>query len=287
MVPALAGKVAIVTGGANGIGRATVELFVKEGACVVIADTDRELGESLAQRIGRDAIFRQTDVSRSDEVQALVDAAVSRFGGLDIMFNNAGISGTPHGRFLDDDLADFNRVMSVNLFGVMLGCRFAGKYMACHGGGSIINTASIGGSFPGFGITTYRAAKAGVLHFTKSLAIDLAEYDIRVNSVSPGHIPTEMTTFNAGAGLPPAVMARLKGAMTAAQSENQPLKRVGSPEDVAQAVVFLASDRSAYITGIDIAVDGGTAIGDPVNRQELMLAARARVLSQQDRAGGS
>ena len=138
----LEGKVAIVTGGAGGIGRATAQLLVTEGASVVIGDIDADAGQDLAGEIGAAAAFKQTDVSDADQVQALVDFAVERFGGLDIMFNNAGI-GSPLKRFLPDDLEDFSRIMNVNLFGVIVGSQRAARYMKDHGGGSIINNASI------------------------------------------------------------------------------------------------------------------------------------------------
>ena len=132
-----------------------------------------ERGEALAEELGADATYINTDVSSADAVQHLVRTAVKQFGRLDIMFNNAGIAGNSHARYLDDDLSDFDRVMNVDLLGVMLGCRYAGEVMARQGGGSIINTASIGGSLGGFGILTYRAAKAAVIAVTQSVAIDL------------------------------------------------------------------------------------------------------------------
>src|SRR5262250_615144 len=154
----LSGKVAIVTGGASGIGRATVELFVEEGAKVVIADVDAARGEEVAAKLGAAAAFKRTDVANADEIQELVDFAVSRFGGLHVMFNNAGISGSMSRRFLDDELNDFERVMAVKLFGVMVGSQRAARHMVRHGGGSIINTSSIAGINAGGGVMTYRAS---------------------------------------------------------------------------------------------------------------------------------
>src|SRR5262245_41141226 len=133
----LIGKVAIVTGGAGGLGRATVELFVEEGAKVVIADVDTQRGEELAAKLGGAAAFKRTDVASADEIQALVDFTVERFGGLNVMFNNAGISGGMRLRFLDDDLSEFQHVMAVNLFGVMIGSQRAARHMVKNGGGSI------------------------------------------------------------------------------------------------------------------------------------------------------
>lgn len=273
----LARKVAIVTGGAGGIGRATVELFVREGAKVVIADVDVAAGEQLAASLGAQALFRRTDVAIADEVQELVDVAVESFGGLDIMFNNAGISCAMFDRFLDDELADFHRVMGVNLLGVMLGSQRAGRYMARHGGGSIINNASIAAHNAGFALMSYRASKAGVVHFSKSIAIDLAEYGIRVNCLLPGHIVTELNSF-AEPGSSPEVAQRLQQALDPVWLSNQPLKRRGRPQDVAEAALYLASDRSAQVTGIVLPVDGGITAGDPVNHLHEIMKTRARVL---------
>lgn len=273
----LAGKVAIVTGGAGGIGRATVELFVREGAKVVIADVDVASGEQLAASLGGQALFRRTDVAIAEEVQGLVDFAVESFGGLDIMFNNAGISCAMFDRFLDDELADFHRVMGVNLLGVMLGSQRAGRYMARHGGGSIINNASIAAHNAGFALMSYRASKAGVVHFSKSIAIDLAEYGIRVNCLLPGHIVTELNSF-ADPGSSPELAQRLQQALDPVWLSNQPLKRRGRPQDVAEAALYLASDRSAQVTGIVLPVDGGITAGDPVNHLHEIMKTRARVL---------
>src|ERR1700751_606231 len=198
MVNELAGKVAVVTGGASGIGAGIVERFLAEGARVVIADIERDRGEDFAATLGADAVFRLTDVSDPDQVGALVAAAVEMFGGLDVMVNNAGVSSKMHGSFLDDDLADFQRVMAVNVLGVMAGTRDAARQMAASGGGSIVNMSSIGGIQAGGGVMTYRASKAAVIMFTKSAAIELAYYEIRVNAIAPGNIPTPLLATTAG-----------------------------------------------------------------------------------------
>lgn len=280
MAQELAGKVAIVTGGANGIGRATAELFVAEGAKVVIADVNVDSGEQLAAELGSAALFKRTDVSSMDEVKALVDLAVAKFGGLNIMFNNAGISGATYPRFLDDDLQDFQRVIGINLFGVMAGSHCAGRYMAKHGGGVILNNASIAGLLPGHALMTYRATKAAVIQFSKSIAIDLAEYGIRVNCMAPGHVRTSLNAFSTP-DMSPEVVDRLKEALAPVWDANQPLKRHGKPEDVANAALFLCSDRSAQITGIVMPVDGGITAGDPVNHLQEIMDTRARVLAGQ------
>ena len=193
----LAGKVAIVTGGASGIGRATAELFAQEGAMVVVADIAEEEGEALAAGLGDAVAFKRTDVSDADEVQALVDFAVDRFGGLHVMFNNAGISSSFR-RFLHDDLRDFERVMAVNLFGVIVGTQRAARRMAEHGGGSIINTSSIGGLTGGGPPISYRTSKAAIAQFSRMVATDVAEYGVRVNCIAPGHIATAITNYDLG-----------------------------------------------------------------------------------------
>jgi NAD(P)-dependent dehydrogenase (short-subunit alcohol dehydrogenase family) len=251
----LSGKVAIVTGGAGGLGRVAARQLVAEGARVVIGDVDAEAGEAAVAELGDAAAFRATDVSDADQVQALVDHAVDRFGGLDIMFNNAGI-GAPLTRFLHDDLADFTRIMNVNLFGVIVGSQRAARYMKDRGGGSIINNASIAAVNPGAGMISYRTAKAAVAHATKCMAIDLARYNIRVNCLTPAHIRTNITSYDMGPVL----------------RYMQPLEREAQPEDVANAVVFLASDRAAQITGVVLPIDGGTAAGPSVAQTKLIMS---------------
>jgi len=247
----LSGKVAIITGGACGIGRATAELFIAEGARVVVADVASELGESLVEELGDAAIFKHTDVADVDQVQALVDFAAAHFGGLHVMVNNAGISCKDFGPFLDSNLRRFDRVIAVNLFGVMVGTQLAARHMAENGGGSIINTSSMSAFTPGRGVMSYRASKAGVIAFSKSAALEFGEYGIRVNCIAPGLIPTGMTTASFDVA---SVAARL-----------QPLRRRGVPADVANAALYLPSERSAQVTGIVLPVDGGASLGPAGN----------------------
>ena len=246
---------------------------------MVLADMAADRGEALAERLGKSARFLKTDVSSRDEMQALVDYAVAEFGGLHIMFNNAGVAGASHKRFLEDDLLDFQRIIDVNLLGVMTGTQYAARHMARHGGGSIINTASIAGTVAGFGVVTYRASKAAVIHFSKSVAIDLAEHNVRVNCLTPGHIPTELNSF-VPPGMDPGLFDRLTEALRPVWAASRPLKRIADPIDVAQAVLYLGSDRSAQVTGIVMPIDGGVSAGDAVNHLKNIMDTRQRVLDE-------
>jgi NAD(P)-dependent dehydrogenase (short-subunit alcohol dehydrogenase family) len=261
MAGELTGKVAVVTGGTGGIGRATVEHFVAEGARVVIADLDRERGEELAEKLGPDAVFQHTDVSDQQQVTELVAVAVDTFGGLDVMFNNAGISGPMIRHLLDDDLAAFHQILGVNLLGVMAGTRAAAAHMAEHGGGSIINTTSIGGIDAGPSVFTYRASKAAVIQFTKCAAIDLGAHGIRVNALAPGSIPTPLLSSSVVSTLSDGEREAFIAGVRAQQAAMRPLNREGTPQDAAEAVAFLASDHSRYITGTVLVLDGGTTAG--------------------------
>jgi NAD(P)-dependent dehydrogenase (short-subunit alcohol dehydrogenase family) len=272
MADEVAGKVAVVTGGAKGIGAASAEVLVEEGARVVIADVDVENGEALAERLGPAARFRRTDVADKAQMQALIDYALSEFGDLDILFNNAGVTGAFHNRFLDDEMDDFDRVMNTNLASVMHGAQMAGRHMARKGAGSIINNASIAAVDPGYALFAYRASKAGMINFTRSLAIDLGEYGVRVNAVAPGHIPTGLNHF-ADPGMSAKKLAALQQAVEPVWFVNQPLRRKGAPRDVANTVLFLASDRAAQVTGQVIAVDGGVTAGDPINLNAMLTKA--------------
>jgi NAD(P)-dependent dehydrogenase (short-subunit alcohol dehydrogenase family) len=255
----LAGKVAVVTGGASGLGRAAAERLVEEGARVVVLDVDEERGAEVVAALGDAAAFRAVDVSDADAVQAGVDFAVEHFGGLDVMFNNAGI-GSSFERILDNDLSDFQRVIGVNLFGVMAGTRAAARHMVEQRRGSIINTASIAATTGGAGPIVYRVSKAGVVQYSRSASIDLAEHGIRVNCIAPGHIATAITNYD---------MAPVIKFM-------QPLQRRGDAGDVAEAVLFLASDRSAQITGVVLPIDGGTTAGPPVTQlRDIMRGEKA------------
>jgi NAD(P)-dependent dehydrogenase (short-subunit alcohol dehydrogenase family) len=253
----LDGKVAVVTGGASGLGRAMVERFAAEGARVVVADVDADAGGALAAALGDVAAFQPTDVTDADQVQALVDETVERFGGLDVMVNNAGV-GSNMARFLHDDLTDFRRVMDTDVLGVLLGSQRAARQMKAAGTrGSIVNVSSTAGLDAGAALVTYRAAKAAVIHASRSIALDVAGYGIRVNCLVPGGIRTPMTAASYD--------------VDAVRQLTQPLDREGLPEDVAEAALFLASDRSAQITGVTLPVDGGTTAGPPAKQLQLLM----------------
>lgn len=273
----LEGKVAVVTGGANGIGRGAVEVFAEQGAKVVIADLEADAGEALAREIGGAVRFRRVDVSDTDQMKALVDYAVAEFGQLDVMFNNAGMTGRFVPRMLDDDFADFDAVMRTNLASVMHGTRFAALHMAPRRTGSIINTSSISVHRPSYAIPIYRASKAGIEVFTRCAAVDLGEHGIRVNAIAPGGIPTRMNSL-AEPGLTPEETRGLIEAVNPARLITQPLKHIGDPRDIGNMASFLASDRAAHITGQVIPVDGGVTAGETLRQNELFGKTRAEYL---------
>jgi NAD(P)-dependent dehydrogenase (short-subunit alcohol dehydrogenase family) len=266
MVNELTGKVAIVTGGASGLGEGLVRRFAAEGAKVLIGDVDGERGKALAAELGDSTRFIEADVADFDQVGGLVSRAVEQFGGLHIMVNNAGVSGTMHRRFLDDDLADFHKVMAINVGAVMAGTRDAARHMSQHGGGSIINLTSIGGIQAGGGVMTYRASKAAVIQFTKSAAIELAHYEIRVNAIAPGNIRTAIVRKSA-AGEDLEKLEQFENKIRAQMRADRPLKREGTVEDVAEAALYFAADRSRYVTGTVLPVDGGTVAGKATSRK--------------------
>jgi NAD(P)-dependent dehydrogenase (short-subunit alcohol dehydrogenase family) len=268
----LGGKVAIVTGGSSGIGRGAVEKFLSEGARVVIADIDADQGEAFAAHLGADARFCRTDVADQDQLRRVVDFAAETFGRLDVMLNNAGISGRRVNRLADDPLSDFQQVMGINLLGVMAGTREAARQMAKTGGGSIINISSVGGINPAAGNVTYHVAKAGVIMFTKCAAVDLGEYKVRVNCIAPGNIETPILEASLAAHIPHAERAAFMANLRKMIMARQPLQMQGTTEHLADACVFLASDRSAYITGSLVPVDGGMAAGVPPAQTKAFVA---------------
>jgi NAD(P)-dependent dehydrogenase (short-subunit alcohol dehydrogenase family) len=241
--------------------------FAAEGAKVLIADIDADAGAALAADIGGNALFVEADVSRLDQIGGLVTEAVDRFGGLHVMVNNAGVSSAMHRSIFDDDFADFEKVMAVNLRGVMAGTRDAARHMREAGtGGSIINVTSIGGILAGGGVLTYRASKAAVIQFTKSAAIELAHYEIRVNAIAPGNIRTGIVRKSAS-GEDLQKLEEFEARIRETMRNDRPLKREGTAEDVAEAALYFATDRSRYVTGTVLPVDGGTVAGKVIARK--------------------
>jgi NAD(P)-dependent dehydrogenase (short-subunit alcohol dehydrogenase family) len=272
----LAGKVAIVTGGASGIGKASVELFASEGAKVVVADIQVEGGEMLAKSLGQNVAFHRTDVTREAEIEGLVAFAIERFGGLDVMFNNAGGDRIVDIPFVDRDFSQFEKVMALNLLGPLLGMKHAARHMAKRGGGSIINTCSTGGIFPGIGIPFYRAAKAGLLQVSKSLALELSPQGIRVNCITPGPVTTD--TFGTKLGISGEKARQIEKVISEGLLDMQALKQPIRPSDIAQGALYLASERSSRVTGHNLVISAGNGLGDPVNHAEELNAAIAAAM---------
>ncbi len=248
-------KVTLITGGASGIGKAAAETFAREGAKVVICDVNEEAGRALVAQLGNDATFYKVNVADRQEVQAWVDDVIARYGRVDVLINNAGV--TRDGLFVkmkDGELvkqmeeAAFDLVVSINLKGVFNCAQAVAPYMIKQGGGVILNVSSVVGLYGNFGQTNYVATKAGVIGMTKVWARELGRSGIRVNAIAPGFIATEMVQK-----MPEKVLDDMKA--------KTPLGRLGKPEDIANAFLWLASDEASFVHGATISVDGGIVIG--------------------------
>jgi len=248
-------KVCIITGGAAGIGKATAEKFAAEGAKVVICDVNEEAGNALAEQLGNGASFWKVNVVNRQEVQDWVDEVAKRYGRIDVLINNAGI--TRDGQFIkykDGEVVSqmseetFDAVIAVNLKGVFNCTQAVVPYMIKQNGGAIVNASSVVGLYGNFGQTNYAATKFAVIGMTKTWARELGKYQIRVNAVAPGFILTEMVQK-----MPEKVLEGMAG--------NTPLKRLGKPEEIANVYAWLASDEASYIHGTVISVDGGIVLG--------------------------
>jgi NAD(P)-dependent dehydrogenase (short-subunit alcohol dehydrogenase family) len=254
----LEGKIAVITGAASGIGLGAVELFVAQGARVFAADLQDEKGRSLASRFGGAVVYRHCDVTNPIEVKAAIDAAADAFGGLDIVFNNAG-GGGAMGTIEELDESQFRSTLDLLLVSALSGARFAIPHLKARGGGAIINTASIAGLQAGFAPLAYSTAKAALIHFTRVAAAELAQHRIRINAICPGLIATSI--FGASLGLDRPVADQMAAMLAEKGGAAQPLGRAGRPEDIAAMAAFLASDAASFITGGHFLVDGGITIG--------------------------
>ena len=251
----LAGKVALITGGASGIGRATALLFAREGAAVSVVDIDQAKGQAVVQEIlkaGGRAIFVHCDVTKAADCQRAVQQTVKELGGLDTLFNNAGI--IRRATVVETTEEEWDRVMAVNVKSVFLLSKYAIPIMVKAGGGVIINTASGWGLVGGRKAAVYCASKGAVVNLTRAMALDHGEQNIRVNCICPGDTDTPMLRDE----------ARQLGESDEqflAQAADRPLRRIGRPEDIAQAALYLASDAASFVTGTALVVDGGGLAG--------------------------
>ncbi|WP_028936992.1 SDR family NAD(P)-dependent oxidoreductase [Pseudonocardia spinosispora] len=262
----LAGTVTIVTGGTSGLGAETAALFARRGVTVVIAGRRQEEGERTAARLGPSVHFHRTDVARETQVRELVESTHDRFGRLDCLVNNAGGGGTP-GPVGELDLDAFAETLAVHVLGMAAGIKYAAAPMLAQGSGSIVNVASVGGSVAGWTPMDYSVAKAGVLQLTRCAAVELGERGIRVNSVSPGPIPTGIQLKLPGTdpALAERAAASLVPLFAAGLRPWQAIPRVGDPADVAATIAWLGGPDSSFVTGQDIAVDGGIRAGRPAS----------------------
>lgn len=257
----LSGKVAVITGAASGIGAAGVEVFVEAGAQVVAGDLQDDKGAALVARFGADKVaYQHCDVMDADSLKALMQSAADTFGGLDILWNNAGSGGTSSS-VEELDLEGYDFTMDLLLKSVFAGTHFAIPHMKARGGGSIINTSSISAVCAGYAPVTYSVAKKAVAHFSKLAAAELAKYQIRVNAILPGFIATSI--FGASLGLPREQADQMAELVSQAGGSMQPIGRVGQGQDIAQMAAFLSSKESGFVTGGEFLVDGGMTVGPP------------------------
>ena len=268
-------KIAVITGAASGIGRGTVELFVAEGAHVIAADIQDEQGQELERRFNGQVKYHHCDVTSESDIEKTMQRAHDEFGGLDILFNNAGAGGAP--QTIEDMTGEaWDRTMSLLLRSVALGMRYAIPHMKARGGGSIVNTASVAALQAGMGPIAYSVAKQGVVHLTTVGAAQLGRAKIRVNAICPGFIQTGIFASSMKAMGMSEDMAKTVTAGIFAQQENaQPIPKAGMPEDIARAALYFACDDSVFVTGTHLVVDGGLTTGprhawDPEEQQRRM-----------------
>lgn len=253
-----AGKTAVVTGAASGMGKATAIKLAGEGATVIAADIDEEGGGELAATSNGKILFKKTDVTDVAQIKALMDFAAEETGGIDIVFNNAGAVGARE-KIDEIDAEGWDRTMNLLLRSVAMGIRYAVPHMIGREGAAIVNTASVAGLSAGMSPTAYAVAKAGVIHLTKMAAADLARHDIRVNAICPGFIKTNI--FASALEIPKEQRAIANAMIAEVAAQAQPVKGGGQPDDIANAVVFLAGPESRFMTGTHLLVDGGLLTG--------------------------
>lgn len=258
MAERLQHKIAFITGACSGIGLATAERFIAEGARVLAADIQDDAGAALEARYPGRLKYARCDVTQPAQIQAAVDRAAAEFGGLDIVFNNAGAGGQ-RGGMEDMTVEGWDQTMNLLLRSVMCGTLYALPHLKARGGGAIVNTASISALASGYAPVAYSTAKAAVLHFSKVTAADLARHRIRVNAVVPGFIATSI--FGSGFGLDRQAAQQMAATLTERGGSLQPAGRTGQPSDIAEAVLYLASDAAGFVTGTHLVVDGGMTVG--------------------------
>ena len=251
-------KITAITGATSGIGLETLERFVAEGARVLAIDRDGDAGRELQQRFQGQVHFVRADVTKVDELKAAIDSAESHFGGLDILFNNAG-SGGSRQTAEEFDLQGWDDTQALLMRAVAAGTAYAVPAMKRRGGGAVVNTASISGLQAGFAPLAYSVAKAAVIHYTRVAASQLSVHGIRINAVAPGFIATRI--FGSSLGLDRAQAQSLADRALTRNSAPNPMGRPGQPQDIAEMVLFLASDAASFITGTHFTVDGGITIG--------------------------
>ena len=254
----LEGQVAVITGATSGIGEGTAQRFVEEGARVVIAGRSEDKGKAIAARLGKQAVFCRADVTRENDIIALIECAKKNFGRLDCLFNNAGTAASGFQvEQITEEQFDYESRLLVG--SIIFGAKHAVPVMRAQGGGTIINNASIAGMLSGYGPHVYSACKAAVIQLTRALAMELAKDRIRVNAISPGVIATPI--FGKALGFDEETTNKTVSEVSAILGAYAPLERHGVPRDIASAVVYLASDDGSYVTGHNLVVDGGMTIG--------------------------